>query len=511
MTLTPQNDDSLDRRVFWFASIIYMVFSLTMAAVSKGFLEGDACTHYLYARFSLNEPYLLLDVWGRPFCTALYAIPAILFKRMGVRALCAVLVVFTGWVCRKVARDLGFSRPSLAAILLYAQPLLFLHSFSELTEVPFIFLLALVLLAYNGKHWKTYALVIGLMPTARPEGFGFILLSILPLLYFNWKAIPLLVVPLMAWCVIGWADYGTPQPWWLEIPLWLKRHWPYSETSVYDKKNFFFLPFVLPGVLGPLVFIGLPVGIWRCLRSFPRNFRDVFSVAIVATALMVLIGHATLGALGKMGSNTEMRYLLTVSPLWAIAMAGGWSWIYERFPVRRPYLLIGALSLAPVVVNFGVYRIFPIRLNSEGKRSEEVAQWFRTNPYQADYDKTIFTVRGLNYELDISNTDPERSAEFKKDKILPDARGVLMVWDPIYGQYNSDFNRTLSAREIESAGWIPVKVFGNPEMASKNQGFLEKLNRDELKDWVVFLSPLTKEGRKTDKSLRVPLPANIEK
>jgi len=503
----PQNE-SADQKAFWLSSAIYLVLSLTMGALSKGFLEGDACTHYLYARFSFAEPYLLADVWGRPFCTALYAIPAVLFGRMGVRALCAIVVVAVGYICRRVAKNLGFPRPALAAILLYAQPLLFLHSFSELTEIPFILLLALAMLAFERKHWKTFALIIGFMPTARPEGFGFILLS-LPALYFaNRKAIPLLFVPLIAWSVGGWADYGMLQPWYIEAPLWLKRNWPYSEKSVYIPKNFFFLPSMLPGVVGPMLFIGLPLGVWRCLRRYPLTFQDRVKYAIAATAMMVLIGHAALGALGKLGSNAELRYMLTVSPLWAMIMAAGWVWIFDHYPlVKRKYLFVGLMACAPVLVNIFVYRVVPLSLNSEGKRSIEVAQWVRECPYFQDYDKTIYTVRGLNFLLDVSHTDPIKSAEYKRNKILPDTQGVLMVWDPIYGQFNSDTNRIMSAAEIEQKGWIPVKVFGKSDPTPKKTGLLDQLSKDDLNDWVVFLSPLTKDGKKTDESLRVPLPA----
>ena len=38
--------------------------------------QADAGYHFLFARGSLEHPRLLVDVWGRPLFTALYAIPA---------------------------------------------------------------------------------------------------------------------------------------------------------------------------------------------------------------------------------------------------------------------------------------------------------------------------------------------------------------------------------------------------------------------------------------------------
>ena len=61
------------------ATAIFAALSLWMAAASPGFLEADACTHYQYARFALGETHYLVNVWGRPFVTALYAIPATYF------------------------------------------------------------------------------------------------------------------------------------------------------------------------------------------------------------------------------------------------------------------------------------------------------------------------------------------------------------------------------------------------------------------------------------------------
>src|SRR5260221_680653 len=62
------------------------LFSLLWAVsvtFSHGFLAADGYTHYLYARFAFREPTGLLDVWGRPLCTLLYAVPAVAGGRVG--------------------------------------------------------------------------------------------------------------------------------------------------------------------------------------------------------------------------------------------------------------------------------------------------------------------------------------------------------------------------------------------------------------------------------------------
>src|SRR5439155_27150165 len=124
----------------------------------------------------------LVNVWGRPFVTALYAIPATFFGRMGVRvtSLCCALLIAT--IASLIAKDLKFRWPALAFIFTLAQPLVFLHSFSELTELPFALLLVLAFWAYRRRQWLVMAIVAALLPTARPEGFGFLLLAFVALI-----------------------------------------------------------------------------------------------------------------------------------------------------------------------------------------------------------------------------------------------------------------------------------------------------------------------------------------
>ena len=56
--------------------ILLIAFSLTMAFQSSGFLELDELTHFMHARESWSDWRRLVDIWGRPLCTGLYALAA---------------------------------------------------------------------------------------------------------------------------------------------------------------------------------------------------------------------------------------------------------------------------------------------------------------------------------------------------------------------------------------------------------------------------------------------------
>ncbi|HMB95766.1 MAG TPA: hypothetical protein VKK61_06980, partial [Tepidisphaeraceae bacterium] len=198
MTLTARRDSD-----FWpiiLAIAIFALFSIWAAITSVGFLEADSCTHYLYARFALQDTSLLVNVWGRPICTALYAIPATLFGRLGVRFTSLLVAIACGLIAYRIAKNQGYRWPSLALIFTLAQPLVFLHSFTELTELPFALMLALGFLAYQKRQWLAMTILIGFTPLARPEGFAFVALAALALIaHRRWWWLVVLPMPLVLW------------------------------------------------------------------------------------------------------------------------------------------------------------------------------------------------------------------------------------------------------------------------------------------------------------------------
>jgi hypothetical protein len=161
-----------------------------------GFLEADAMTHYMFARFSFREWSYFVNVWGRPLCTGVYAIPANLAGITGVRATSLLMAIAMGLVCYRVAKNQKSRMPAIAAILLFAQPLFFAHSFSELTEIPFALVAICAFWAFQGRNFLAMALLAGLSPLGRPEGLGLILLAALALIaYRRWYYLPLLALP----------------------------------------------------------------------------------------------------------------------------------------------------------------------------------------------------------------------------------------------------------------------------------------------------------------------------
>src|SRR5688500_9901951 len=87
--------------------LTFAALSTWCSIKSAGFLEADAMTHYMFARFSSREWSYLVNVWGRPLCTGVYALPANLVGVTGVRATSLLMAIVMGLVCYRVARNQG--------------------------------------------------------------------------------------------------------------------------------------------------------------------------------------------------------------------------------------------------------------------------------------------------------------------------------------------------------------------------------------------------------------------
>src|SRR4051812_22459207 len=421
-----------------FLSIAIAIFcfcSTTAAIYSRGFLEADGCTHFLYSRFVWQEHHLITNVWGRPFCTAIYAIPA-LFHRQGVRTASMLMAVGISLITFGIARRQGYRLPVLAGIFLLGQPFLFLHSFSELTEIPFALLVTIALWAYQTRRFVIMTIIVALMPTARPEGFGFIVLAMAALfLHRRWYLIPILGLPLALWSFAGWAQFGMAPPWHIKWWRWLPENWPYAMDSLYHRRYLLYFVGILPAVISPIAFPFMWIGVWRSLQSkftraplvqmiranlFGADHLHRVRWLIALIPLMIMAGHSYLAWRGKMSSNAEPRYLLVAAPMWAMLTAKGWEWAFTKLQWKSAVAWAGIAVLVPGLAN-AVYKVIPLKLNKEEMRAEEVSHWYKASPYyRADspYPRLVSTSKGVYYFLDLSDTDKLRTAEWQRKTIV---------------------------------------------------------------------------------------------
>ena len=448
---------SRDARTVVIAVVIFAALSATMAVKSDAFLEGDACTHYIYARAAFADRGYLVNVWGRPVCTGVYAVGAHYAGRLGTRLTSLAMAITIALVARSIARGQGWRWPALAAVFTLAQPLVFLHSFSELTELPFALLVGLGFLAYQRRQWFWLAVAVGMTPLSRPEGFGFVTLAAVALLLhrrLRWW--PVLVAPLLAWDLAGWA-YDGHGPWW----RWLADNWPWAGESLYDRGALLKFVAMMPAVAGPFVFPATLVGLWLCLRRSPggqawvrTDHRRRCQVLVAVLPLTVLVGHSLLTYFGKMASNGEIRYMLIAAPFWALLAARGWGWTFDRLSWRGVGWWAAVASIAPVGFN-RVWGVLPQHPSPDWVEADHIAEWYRSPAVSEAYPHVALAHPGLKYAMDFRPHDP-RVVDWNRKAIDAVPPGTLVVWDSVNGVFNSDASRSIPVAELERDGYVEV-------------------------------------------------------
>jgi len=284
--------------------------------------------------------------------------------------------------------------------------------------------------------------------------------------------LPLLFVPFALWNYAGWELYGRPGIWW----QWVKNNWPYAQESLYPSGPLYHFLVRLPIVTSPLMFPAMVLGAWRSLKhAAPRRiFSDHVERCQAAIALIplgILVGHSLLYFMGKMASNGELRYMLAVAPLWGLLSAKGWEWVFERLAWRRPLAWAAVASLAPILVNFA-YPVVPLVYMDDWKQAKQIAAWLQVTPLRERYPVVMLAHPAIFYFMDSGPGASVRGVEWKESVLAQRPPGTLMVWDPIYGVFNSDAERSITLEEIQSAGWVPHPI--PPEIGG---------------DWRLFVSP----------------------
>jgi hypothetical protein len=439
----------------WVMLVLFAGVSLWMNARSDGFLEGDGVYHYLYSRFAFEQPAYFVDVWARPLRTMIYAIPAQVADLFGVRAMALAMALATALLTRGIARDLGFQWPTLAMIFVLAQPLLLLHSVAELTEIPFALLLTIAFACYVRRAWWAFALAVSLLPLTRPEGFGFLVLAAVALVtHRRWWWLPLLVVPLLIWSYAGWVLYGRVGEWW----RWIPDHWPYSSTSVYAAGPLLKFVGMLPMIVSPLVFPATLAGIAWCLAaareawSSPdplERHRRVCLGLVAIVPLMILVGHSFLHWRGLMASSGESRYLLIVASFWGLLSAAGWTWIWNRFALPRPFTVAMIAACGWFAIN-GYWRILPLHPLADGREARRIIDWHRTPQVASQHPHLLMNHPMLVYYSRSLPPDMSRPA------VLAPEPGSLFVWDPMYSLHNADSQRVLPIDLLQQHGWREI-------------------------------------------------------
>ena len=495
------------------ALLAFAALSAWAAIASDGFVEADGCTHYLYARFAVDHPYLLVNVWARPLITCINALPAYYGGRLAVRFTSLAIGLVCAAAAYRIAVNQKYRLPVIAAIFLFAQPLFFIHSFSELTELPFAMVVILAFWAYQKRMWMVMTVLISITPLGRPEGFGFLLAAAFALLcHRKWWWILTLPLPLVLWSWVGWVAYGLPPD--MKWYQWLIRNWPYEANSNYGSGPIYHYVRYLPFIVGPMLVPATVFGAWWCMfrndevgtmndernssfihrssfivhRLFSSDHTRRCDFVIAALPLGILLTHTVFWFFGKF-SGGELRYLLVVGPFWALTAARGWEYICWNLSARATILSAIALAVLPAFANItytyapggsatkSFHTFFvPVDYVRPERIAQRITRWYQSDAEaQQRFPKILSPEPTLFYMMDLCPSGDPAVVTWLRSTVEDPPPGTLIVIEPILTTFNSNKQMILNPDSVERGKWVKFKEFED--------------------GWVIYLSPKDAAGR----------------
>src|SRR3984885_7946692 len=101
-----RNSDSLKAAI---ALALMLCLGVALVLLFPGAPEQDTDYHFLEARTAWSNPWLFVDVWGRPLYTTFYSLPA-LMGFTAARFFAVGIGVAIAWQTWRLARDLCLER-----------------------------------------------------------------------------------------------------------------------------------------------------------------------------------------------------------------------------------------------------------------------------------------------------------------------------------------------------------------------------------------------------------------
>ena len=416
-----------------------MGLSLGFGMWSEGYLECDDINHFMYSRWSFEHPRYLLDVWGRPLMTLLYAGPAQLGHE-AARVLTSLLAGIGAFLAWLTAREYKLKLAPLAILFTFSSPLFFLLSYSFLTEILFSAVLIGAVLLYQRGHYGWSAFVVSLSPAARPEGF---FIGVLWGVFFlfdpavgaslregkkgiikRFRYIALLPVGTLIWNFCGFLYDGDL--------LWLVHNWPWSAESIYgsgDVARFFA---VIPVMVTPYF---LPFFIWGVVAMF-RSKKWLCPVV----ALYVVCLHTVLWTFGLFGSAGYPRYMVTIVPVLAVCTTYGvslfYDWLKDRERIARfisPDRVIAFFGVIAVVLLLTVWPfVTKVPKHFDFILIDHVAEWYLSYEEEHPGTKIAAAHPYLYFSADL---DSKTQGFYLTEKDLIAApSGSLVFWETKFAE-----------------------------------------------------------------------------
>lgn len=317
--------------IYWITFLIGLVWLLIVAIRSPDAAFLDEIGHVLMSQNVWHYPSFLLNLWGRPFNTFIYAIPSLggLLLARWFSVGIAILIV---WITTKIADKMDIKHLWLIPLLLFFQPWFTEWIYTANTMTPLTLLIVSGIYLWMSGRWDWASLLFGLLPLTRHEGIALLVIwAVYCLIQKRFVASIISFIPVFIYNLIYYMIYGV-----LASGIFLRI----QPTTFYGSGDWFhYLPDILQGV----GLILLPISIIGMAILLKHAWRVIF-----IPFAMYLVIHIVIYRFGLFASGGYGAFLVPLSPLFALCGAAGVIWLTQQSKPKHRNLIWFALIYAIV-------------------------------------------------------------------------------------------------------------------------------------------------------------------
>lgn len=346
---------------------------------------GDSIYHYLYAKEAPENINLYFDHWAKPLWV-LVASPFAQLGFVGMKIMNLLAMIGTLLYTVRTAELLKLKDAWVSALLIMVAPLVYVLTFSGLTEPFFAFLLifSTYLFLKNKVFWSV--MLISFLPYVRSEGLFYIGIFGFMLIWTKqWKYLPVLILGSLVYGIAGYPVHGDL--------LWVFNKVPYAKlSSTYGDGTAFHFVDQLLYVIGIPFYVLFWIGMVGWLRkTFKSGFDANLTFIVYGGAVSFIVAHSIFWYFGIFNSMGLNRVLICIIPFLAIIGLIGINFITHDLLKRTiklsivirylllTYLIIFPFTSNPAAINFKE----DLSANTEQRTAQEAANYIKQ--HYSDY------------------------------------------------------------------------------------------------------------------------------
>jgi len=415
-------------------------FLLWLAGISPGIEGGmDSYNHYLISKNSWQHLHLFLDYWGKPIYNLL-ASPFAQFGIYGMVIFNVLCLIGSAYLVYGIASSLKIKYSWLAFIITLLSPIFLDNTISSLTEPLCAFLVTLTLYLLVKQRFIGGAVVAGLLPFARSEGFiifGVVLLFFI-LKKANWKIFISLFAASIFFNLLGWIFTGEP--------FWIITQNPYinfelSGRNVCGHGSLFHYLWAGHYTFGLVTCILLVIGSGIFLFKEFKNIkkRNLEMWLIGASFVLYFAAHVFIWWKGMMGSCGYVRVMTVIAPLASIIALYGINYLTSSLEKRVSkysklltfgILIFIVLNAFYVPIRYYKYK-YPLQISAEQEQYVKLAKWYNTQAFEERTKLYLYPYFSIIADIDPYNQ--KEHLELWKSSLQYTKTGDIIIWDSHFG------------------------------------------------------------------------------